>query len=1024
MKSPFFSRAAARPAILPLPARTVLLGILIAMSGLSAAAAAQTTFPDILKKEFMTPPDSARPGVYWYFMDGNQERKEMIADLHAMKSAGLGSVLFLEVDLGMPRGPVSFMSEPWQDNVAHAFVEAGKLGMEVVLGTGPGWAGSGGSWVEAADSMQHLVGGSLKVSGPGGLNQVLPPPPPHKPNRFAGMTPDHVAKRDAWFQDVAVIAFPTPAGGITLVDDMDMKTLKDVKPFSIKMTKVPFVMPRAAYPEPDASKILDPGRAVDLTSKLKPDGSITWDIPPGEWTVMRFVARSTGQTTRPAPRAGHGFENNKFDAASYQRHWDNYQQKLLDKVIAQGGPLQKGKGLTTVHLDSWEMSSQNWTATFREEFKQRRGYDPQPFYPAFMGMVVGGMEKTERFLWDMRKTAQELVLEQHAQAIKQIAHKNGLLYSNEPYDMNPAGDLDLGSVADIPMCEFWYAPHDTQYSCIEAASISHTMGQQVVKAESFTSSEGAFSNSPANMKNQTDWAFAIGINGIMFHTYQHQALGDAEKPGMTMGPYGVQWHRNQTLWDYLSPYHEYITRCSHLLRQGEAVADILYLTAEGAPSIFEAPADALEGPAKLRDKKGYSFDAVSPRILEMRAVVEDGRIAFPDGSKYRVLVLPNVPTMTPEILSCIERLVKAGATVIGNPPLKSPSLVNYPACDSAVTTLAAKLWSGTTPPATVTRIPGGRGAIYWGGELNPNSGIYPTYTATAALLSSLGLAEDFASPSGKLRFIHRQTTDQDVYFVSNRTAEKVVTEGIFRVAGAQPQLWDPVTGEMRPLGDYKVQDGLTRVPLSFEPSQSFFVLFPRTGKTEPTATPNFPEFKDVATLDGPWDVAFDPKWGGPAGITFDTLIDWTTHAEEGVRYYSGTATYRKTFNAPASDPSDKAGAWLDLGSVHEICRVRLNGKDLGILWTSPWRVDITHALKANGNELEIEVANGWVNRLIGDQQPAHKDVRKVQWPSGLLAGKEQAAGRYTFITRQYYKANAKLRPAGLIGPVSILKNYR
>ena len=801
-----------------------------------------------------------------------------------------------------------------------------------------------------------------------------------------------------------------------------MKTLKDVKPFSIKMAKQPFIMPRDTYPEPDASRVIDNSRTVDLTSMLKPDGCITWNMPAGDWTIMRFVARSTGQTTRPAPHTGHGFENNKFDGASYQRHWDNFQQKLLDKVVAEGGPLQPGKGLTTIHLDSWEMSSQNWTAGFRQEFQKRRGYDPQPFYPAYMGMMVGGLEKTERFLWDMRKTCQELMIEQHAGAIKEVARKHGLLYSNEPYDMNPAGDLDLGSVADIPMCEFWNTPHDTQYSCIEAASISHTMGQQIVKAESFTSCGDAFAKNPANMKNQTDWALAIGINGIMFHTYQHQALGNTEKPGMNMGPYGIQWHRNQTFWDYLAPYHEYITRCSHLLRQGEAVADILYLTAEGAPHIFEAPADAVEGAAKMRDKKGYSFDAVSPRILGMRAKVESGRIAFPDGSKYRVLVLPAVPTMTPETLACIGRLVKAGATVIGNPPLESPSLVNYPACDATVTTLAAKMWGGKESPAAVSRIDFGSGAIYWGGNLKPSSGIYPSYAATATLLSGLGLAEDFSSPSGKLRFIHRQTADCDFYFVSNRTEEKVVTEGVFRIDGCQPQLWDPVTGKTRTLGDYKTNDGLTRVPLSFEPRQSFFVVFSRASTPKTTTTPNFTEFKEVARLDGAWNVAFDPKWGGPASITFDSLTDWTTHPEEGVRYYSGTATYRKTFDFSAVRPAGITATYLDLGTVHEICRVRLNGKDLGILWTSPWRVDIAPALKATGNQLEIEVANGWVNRLIGDQQPAHKAVRKVKWPSGLLGGKEQPAGRHTFITHQFYKANSPLRPAGLIGPVSILFN--
>lgn len=985
----------------------------------SLAATATTVFANDLAKEFASPPDSARPGVYWYFMDGNQDRKEMEADLHAMKDVGIGSVLFLEVDLGMPRGPVPFMSETWQDNVAHAFVEAGKLGMEIMLGTGPGWAGSGGSWVEPADSMQHLVGSRVHVSGPGVLNQVLPLPPPHKANHFAGMTPEHVAQRNAWHQDVAVIAFPTPPAGTTTIDQADLKTLKDVKPFSIKMAKEPFVMPRVSYPEPDVSKVIDQNRTVDLSSKLKADGSITWEVPPGNWTVMRFVARSTGQTTRPAPRTGHGFENNKFDAASYQRHWEHYQQKLLDKVLAQGGPLQTGKGLTTIHLDSWEMSSQNWTADFRKEFHQRRGYDPQPFYPAFMGMVVGGMEITERFLWDLRKTCQELVLEQHAGAIKQLAHKHGLLYSNEPYDMNPAGDLDLGSVADIPMCEFWNTPLDTQYSCIEATSIAHTMGPQIVKAESFTSDGEAFAKNPANMKNQTDWALAIGINGIIFHTYQHQALGDAEKPGMTMGPYGVQWHRNQTLWNFLAPYHGYITRCSHLLRQGEAVADILYLTPEGAPHIFEAPGDALEGAANMRDKRGHAFDAVSPRILAMRATVEDGRIAFPDGTKYRVLVLPNVPTMTPETLACIERLIKAGATVIGNPPAKSPSLVNYPSCDAAVSALAAKMWGGYKAPAAVSRVTYGSGAIYWGGGLSPDSGIYPSYADTAAILSSMGLPEDFSSPSGKLRFIHRQTAHHDIYFVSNRSEETVITEGVFRIQDAQPQLWDPLTGTTRALGEYTTKDGLTDVPLCFEPLQSFFVVFPQRGKHVNVATPNFTGFKETARLEGPWRVAFDPKFGGPGDITFDSLIDWTQHPEEGVRYYSGTAIYQKTFDAADFISDRKSATHLDLGTVHEICRVRLNGKDLGIVWTSPWRVDITQALKANGNQLEIEVANGWVNRLIGDQQPAHKGVSKVAWPTGLLGGKELPAGRHTFVTHQEYKANSPLRPAGLIGPVSI-----
>jgi hypothetical protein len=574
------------------------------------------------------------------------------------------------------------------------------------------------------------------------------------------------------------------------------------------------------------------------------------------------------------------------------------------------------------------------------------------------------------------------------------------------------------------MCEFWNAPHDTQYSCIEAVSISHTMGPQVVKAEAFTSSKDAFAKHPANMKNQTDWALAIGINGIVFHTFQHQALGDKEQPGMTMGPYGVQWHRNQTFWKFLPAYHEYLARCSHLLRQGEAVADILYLTPEGAPHIFEAPEDATEGVARMRDKKGYAFDAVTPRILAMRARVEDGRIAFPSGSKYRILVLPNIPTMTPETLATIKRLVEAGATVIGNPPVKSPSLVRYPACDVEVSGLAKSTWGGTRVPEEMTRVEIGKGELFWGGDLAPSSGGFPSYRATASLLFKLGLPEDFSSPSGKLRCIHRRTEDCDFYFVANRTEEQIVTDGIFRIAGRRPQLWDPVTGNTRQLADYEARDGMTSIPLSFEPYQSFFVVFPqgadRTAQPNLAAT-NFPTMERIGQLDGSWKVAFDPARGGPADVTLDRLRDWTDHPETGVRYYSGVATYRKRFDVRvAEDPSNNTRLYLDLGTVHDLCRVRLNGQDLGIVWTAPWRVDITAAVKVFDNQLEIDVVNGWANRLIGDLQEGNCAVRQLTWPSGLLGGKTFAAGRFTFVTHQHYKASSPLLPAGLLGPVTVL----
>lgn len=992
---------------LPIPISRSLLLAVIFLGTVQAQA-------DELKDAFRTPPASARPGVYWYFMDGNLDKEEMVKDLESMAAAGLGSVIFLEVDIGVPRGPVAFMSETWQDYVSHAFKAAERLGMEVILGTGPGWSGSGGSWVPPQDSMQHLVGSRTRIQGPARFTEVLPAPPPHPANQFAKLDEKHTKIRDEWFQDVTVLAFPTPGDSISRLENWETKTLKNSLPTTMLPEARKGIPSLAEYSEPAGLQAIDLNRVVDLTAAMEPDGTLRWEVPEGDWTVMRFVARSTGQLSRPAPRSGVGFEHDKMNGETFRRHWANYQAKLLKKV----GPQQPGKGVTTIHLDSWEMSSQNWTEGFREAFRKRRGYDPLPFYPAFIGLVVENHGTTERFLWDLRKTAQELVLEEYAGTLKAVAHEHGLRYSNEPYAMNPSGNIDLGSVADIVSGEFWNARRglDSQYSCIEAVSIAHVMGREQVSAEAFTTFGQAFLDNPGTLKNQGDWALAIGINKFMFHTFQHQAGGDREKPGMAMGPYGVHWHRNLTWWHMVRPFHDYLARCSSLMRQGAAVADILYLTREGAPTVFDAPASALSGEPRVRDKRGYNFDAVSPRVLDMRATVEDGEIVFPGGTRYRLMVLPDSDTMTPGLLKKVTELVQAGATVIGNPPLKSPSLVGYPECDAEVRRLAEELW-GKQPQAGRQV---GKGRILMM-EVPPGER-YPHYDITAAVLADMGIPQDFAS-DGPIRYGHRRTASAEIYFVSNTSNIRVETTCRFRVAEGVPELWDPVTGEIRPLPEFSHEGGLTVVSTVFEPHQSFFVLFSekRAASDAPPKQRNFPNFEPVMEIEGPWQLAFNPKWGGPAKVELDQLIDWSKHEDEGIRYYSGSATYRKVFEVPETGTRHPQ-TFLDLGSVHSICRVKLNGKDLGILWSPPWRVEVSDALQAGRNVLEVEVVNDWVNRLIGDQQPGNAGVRNVTFENGLLGGREFKAGRYTFTHQNFYAANAPLLPSGLLGPVRLMSS--
>jgi hypothetical protein len=436
----------------------------------------------------------------------------------------------------------------------------------------------------------------------------------------------------------------------------------------------------AEYPALPAGAAIERGRVIDLSPLLKAGGRLDWDVPDDRWTVLRFGRTTNGANTRPAPVPGLGFECDKLDADALDSHFDAFVGALLREVGRRR--TSTGGGWTFLHIDSWEMGAQNWTGAFREEFQRRRGYDLLPFLPTLTGRVVESLEASERFLWDLRLTAQELVLANHALHLKELGRRHGFGLSIEPYDMTPCADMTLGTAADVPMGEFWLYGFNTAHSVIEATSIAHTCGRRVVAAEAFTSTEAeAWRAHPASMKALGDWAFAAGINRIVFHRYQHQPLSGL-KPGMTMGPYGVHWERTQTWWDMVSAYHVYLARCQLLLRQGLPVSDICYLVAEGAPHVFRPPATALRN--NPPDRLGYNFDGCAPEAFLAGMSVEDGRLVLPDGMTYRVLVLPEEQRMTPALLMRIEELLAAGATVIGPRPKKSPSLSGFPDCDDEV----------------------------------------------------------------------------------------------------------------------------------------------------------------------------------------------------------------------------------------------------------------------------------------------------------------------------------------------------
>ena len=490
-----------------------------------------------LSKGFLNPPDSAKPGVYWYFMDGNMSAETMTKDLESMKAVGISNLIFLEVNVGVKRGPVKFFSEQWQDLFVHAVHEAERLGIEVTLGIGPGWTGSGGPWVDIAQSMQILVSSTLEIKDGHGVIQLAKPAQKAPYFGEGAFTPELKKEWNDFYEDVAVLAYPTPSLKKSIAD-IDEKALYYRAPYSSAPGVKQYLPSLASYDELPQESVIPKKKVLDLTDKLAANGTLNWNAPKGNWTIVRFGRRNNSAITRPAPTPGLGFEADKFDTVAINTHLEHYVGTLIRK-IGKPKPGAAG-GLKRLHMDSWEMGSQNWTPKFREEFIKRRAYDPLPFYPVYAGNIIESLEVSERFLWDLRQTAQELVLDYHAKQVKRFGEKHGLGLSIEPYDMNPTADLELGAIGNVPIAEFWSKGlgFNSSFSAFEATSIGHVDGHSLIPAEAFTAQNNeGWKQHPGSMKDQGDWAFAAGINRFVYHTFQSQSLPDSLRPGMTMGPY-------------------------------------------------------------------------------------------------------------------------------------------------------------------------------------------------------------------------------------------------------------------------------------------------------------------------------------------------------------------------------------------------------------------------------------------------------------------------------------------------------
>jgi hypothetical protein len=1076
-----------------------------------------------LEEQFRDPPSSARPRVWWHWMNGNVTEEGIRLDLEWMKRIGIGGVQNFDAQLQTPQvveKRLVYMTPEWRRAFRFAAETADRLGLEMAIAASPGWSQSGGPWVKPEDGMKKLVWSETRV--PGGKRfrgQLAAPPSTTGPFQDLGMQPalgsDH-PKTDLpqFYRDTYVLAYreteaplapafsassgpiesalvvdgkqttavhlpadtaeapgwiradfaapqvvrsatlgtpprslfgaaafepvlETSADGVSFHEvarfptgtsaeytitfppvtamAMRVRFLPDRKGFSMATPPAPGAefpafpgFTRGSPPQVTVSELrlsaaarthraeekagfatnfdyyglatpeaagLAPVDVIDLTGKMQPDGSLDWTPPRGRWRVLRLGYSLTGTENHPATPEATGLEVDKFDADAVRRYINTYLDTYVD---AAGRDLIGARGVRALLNDSIEVGASNWTPKLVAEFTARRGYDPVRWLPALTGVIIDSPAKTDAFLYDFRKTLADLMAEAHYRTITAEAHKRGLIhYSEALEDKRPSlgDDMDMRRDADVPMAAMWsYAaggePQATHQGDMRgAASVAHVYGQNLAAAESLTSALQPWAFAPRDLQPMIDMEFALGINRPVIHTSVHQPLTE-KAPGFSLFIFGQYFNRLETWGELARPWVDYIARSSFMLQQGRNVADVAYFYGE------EAPLTALFAKAVPADlPTANAFDFVNADVLINQLSNDGAELTAKSGARYKVLYLGgSSQRMSLGVLKRIDALVRGGATVVGEKPISSPALMD----DSAeFARIANALWNGDT----------GKGRVMASRE--PDKA-----------LSALGIAPDMAytksSADTALMFVHRKLPDAEIYYVTNRKDRDEPTTLSFPLTGKAPEWWDAASGTAKPLG-YTEQQGRTAITLALTPHQSGFVVFRKAA----TANVDFPKpvRTPVATLSGPWTLTFQSGRGAPETTVLSQLADWTKNSDPGVRYFSGTATYHQTFKLPAKASKHLA---LDLGEVRELAEVIVNGQSAGILWKPPYRVDLTGLTKPGANTLEIRVTNLWVNRLIGDAQPGSKPI--------------------TYTTLKSYRADAPLRPSGLMGPVTLEEN--
>lgn len=942
-----------------------------------------------LKSNFFNPPDEAKIRAYWWWLNSMVTKDAISRDLEQMKQKGYGGAVIFDAGsssystvVKTPAGPV-FSSEEWQSLLAHTVKEADRLGLELSLSISSGW-NLGGPDVLPSESQKKLVYSETELEGPFAYNDDIPVP-----------------EYKHFYKDITIQAFKSDIEA-SRIKNFDLKSLNGH--FGLRGIYPLYLLREQADTE-NTDKAIPVGGIIDLSNKFK-NGILTWDIPPGKWTVVRFGMSCKGVRTSTNSDGAGGWSLDHMSKSAFKAYFD----KTVIPIIKTAQ--SAGNSLKYLYTDSWEMGSINWTQEFEKYFNEKRGYDPLPYLTVMTNRIVNSRDVSNRFLYDLRKTVSDAIYENHYVYFRELADRYGLKIHPEsggPHSA-PIDAVKVMSNNHFPMGEFWARNNhhriedEARLYVKQSASVAHVYGKKIVAAEGPTTIGPHWERSPKDLKGVIDRVFCSGLNRIVWHTFtcSPQEFG---KPGIEYFA-GTHLNPNVTWWEQSSSFIRYINKCSYLLSRGKQAADILIYYGNDVPNFVFLHEELDSLPF------GYDYDKCDAQAVLTRLSVRDKKILLPDGMEYRILVLPDEEGIDLEVLRKIEELVRNGITLLGKKPSKTTGLTGYPASDKEVRKIADRLW-GTKDDKIIDRHYG-KGRVLSGISLEQ-----------ALELSDIEPDISFETEENTviLNYIHRKTGNEHIYFVTNPFAyrDHLNTEYLyrtdipdyfqksnasFRVSGFEPEIWDPLTGKMYRVDNYTDNNRRINFEITLEPEGSLFVIFKdnnnkslRSYRESYNTTPKLK--KDISRN---WSLSFDDGFNTPESLEISDLRPLTEFDDKNIKYYSGHITYSKDIDINAEELDNYKRIELDLGLVFEIAEVFVNGKKVETVWKFPFKVDIFSFLKEGSNNIDIKVVNLWCNRLILDGRLPEKE-RLTQ--TNVIKFNSPDAEKY-------------LRKSGLIGPVKLI----